>query len=171
MLVPLKLELIVLIFDGGMGGAGVAGGTTPGRLVVGVPEARNELCTPVDATEVYAAPLFGFGAVEEDPARNLGVFREAPRPCVGSNAFRERVCGALGPPGRSESAGRLVPGSARLTSTATNCRIPSPMSRRNCRVFAACGRTKQPILCSFDAPISVTITLTWSEIQFVFSTI
>ena len=52
MLVPLKFELIVLIFDGGMGGAGVAGGTILGRLIVGAPEARNELCTPVDATVV-----------------------------------------------------------------------------------------------------------------------
>src|SRR5258708_2778804 len=141
MLVPLKFELIVLIFDGGMGGAGVAGGTTLGRLIVGMPEARNELCMPLDATEVYAAPLFAFGAVEEDPARSPGDFKEASRPSGGSSACRERVCGALGPPGRSESAGRLVPRSARLTSNATNFRIPPPISHRNRRVFTPGMRT------------------------------
>jgi hypothetical protein len=159
MLVPLKFDVIVLVFDPDVGFdcAGGAGGTTLARPMVALPEGRNDLCTPFGAVKEYETPPLGFSIFGEDPLLRPGAFSKPSRPPGGSNTCGERVWGARGLTGRSESAGRHVPGSATLNSSATNCRIPLPISRRKRRVLAASLRTKCRIQCSFDAPNSVPI--------------
>jgi hypothetical protein len=159
MLVPLKFDVIVLVFDPDVGFdcAGGAGGTTLARPMVALTEGRNELCTPFGAIKESEARPFGFWILREDPPLKLEAFSKPSRPPGGSNTCGERVWGARGLTGRSESVGRHVPGSATLSSSATNCRIPSPISRPKRRVLAVSVRTKRRIQCSLDAPNSVAI--------------